>query len=180
MRDPAYNKVFGPAAEQDVQRLALLQQHGDPNSLTNFLANNFELKARGPAAGRPQLSRDVGLNTKAPNWWMTLPEETRRASATDPAVRGRIDATMNLIRADTRRGGGQRADSLTPEALAGGALALGHPAAAAAGLTPRVGSFLLGRQMRNPDFARQVVAGAPPLTIKELARPMAPAAGAAL
>ena len=176
---PAYNKVFGPAAEQDAQRLALLQQHADPGGLGRLLADNLELRSRGPAAaGRPELPRDVGLNPNAPDWWMALPEETRRAYATDPAVRGRIDATMNLIRADARRGGGQagQSDLSVPLSL-GGAAVTGNPAALA-GLTPRVASSLFGRQLRRGPFTRQVVAGAPPLTIKDLARTMAAAVGA--
>ena len=95
-----------------------------------MLANNFELKTRGPStAGLPARLPDAKLYPGGPKWWADAPEATRQAYANNPALRAQIDATMNVIRADARRGGGAPApvSSDPATAIAGGALALGHP-----------------------------------------------------
>jgi hypothetical protein len=176
----AYGKVFSPTNEQNVSTLQSFQQHGDSSSLGNLLANNFELKARGgPAAGRPQLPPDVGLNQNAPDWWANLPEPVREAyfPAGSPE-RAKVDATMSTIRGDARRGGGQIEPPDVAGSLSAGALALGHPGAAIAGMTPRVGSYLFGKLMQNPRFTETMIERrAHPLQYKDLARTLAAAVG---
>jgi hypothetical protein len=169
---PAYNQVFSPSGEQSPSILRALQQSGDPKSLSRILADNFGIKARGaPVAGRPSLPRDTGLNPKAPDWWDSAPEEVRGAYAVNPEMRERIDATMRTIRADARRGGSQveGPDIITPTAAA--AAVAGHPVAAAAAMTPRVGSYVFGKLLENPNFTRSMIARrVNPVTPQDLAR----------
>jgi hypothetical protein len=177
---PAYNQVFSPASEQSPSTLRTLRDYGDPKSLANILADNFEIKARGaPVAGRPELPRDTGLNPRAPDWWDSAPDEVRQAYASTPAMRERIDATMRTIRADARRGGSQveGPDIVTPSAAA--AAVTGHPLAAAAVMTPRVGSYLFGKLLENPNFTKSMIARRlNPVTPFDLARVMASSVGA--
>lgn len=171
---PAYNEVFAPS-NTGGENLSLIAQHQPPQStaLARILADNLELRARGPsAAGRPELPQDVGLNSKAADWWAALPEKTRTAYSANPAVRDQIDATMNILRADARRSGQLAPTSVDPTtALSiGGAIATGNPGVLA-GLTPKVGAWLNRRNLQKEDYLRTIVGGGSTATpARDLAR----------
>ena len=178
---PAYSGVFGPQGEKNVSTLKTLQANADPQALGKILADNLELKARGPAvAGRPELPLDTGLNARAPDWWAKLDNQVRDAYFPPGSPqRAKMDATMATMRADARRGGSQGEAPATDAALAAGAAVLGHPATAVATMAPRVGSALFGRLMQSPRFTEAMIARrANPLTPLDLARTMAASVGA--
>ena len=178
---PAYSGVFGPQGEKNVSTLKTLQANADPQALGKILADNLELKARGPAvAGRPELPIDTGLNARAPDWWAKLDNQVRDAYFPPGSPqRAKMDATMATMRADARRGGSQGEAPATDAALAAGAAVLGHPATAVATMAPRVGSALFGRLMQSPRFTEAMITRrANPLTPLDLARVMASSVGA--
>ena len=178
---PAYSSVFGPGGEKNVSTLKTLQESADPQALGRILADNLELKARGPAvAGRPELPLDTGLNARAPDWWAKLDNQVRDAYFPPGSPqRAKMDATMATMRADARRGGFQGEAPATDAALAAGAAVLGHPATAVATMAPRVGSALFGRLMQSPRFTEAMITRrANPLTPLDLARVLASSVGA--
>ena len=183
---PAYGEVFSPQ-NAGGENLDLLRQHGDANSLANILSQNFELKTRGSAAGLPSRLPDAKLYPGGPKWWADASEETRQAYANTPELRDQIDATMNVIRADARRGGAAPAivsSHPTTAELAGGALLLGRPEALIGGAigkaTAALASRYYGKKLLDPAFTTDLVQGGngPMLTPRDLARVMAASVGA--
>ena len=188
---PAYNAVLQGGGEQNYPLLEQLGLHADPSALSKILADNLELKGRGPvAAGRPTLPDNTGLPAGAADWWAKMPEESkalytgldagRRSRLPDAELRSRIDAAFNLSRADARRGGPMQVDPV--EAYPGKGIAVagmlsGSPGMIAGGLTPKISNFLFGKVLRSEPVTRRLVAGNPGLTPSDLARAMSAAVG---
>ena len=184
---PAYDELFSPE-NAGGENLDLLRQHGDANSLADILSQNFELKTRGSAAGLPSRLPDAKLYPGGPKWWADASEEMRQLYANTPELRDQIDATMNVIRADARRGGGAPAivssSHPTTAELTGGALALGRPDALFGALTGKALAYgarqYYGKKLLDPAFTTDLVQGqtGPMLTPLDLARVMAASVGA--
>ena len=174
----AYNDIFGGQGEQKKALWANLERNADPTELAQILSQNLELRGRGPAAaGRPELPPNTGLNTAVVEWWEKMPETMRsRYAPQGTQTRARIDANVALIKADARRGGASQVEEYPGISLAGASLMMGQPLAAGAQLVPKTANILVGRYLRDPEFARDVITGQRPnMTPLDLARIMSSA-----
>ena len=190
----AYNKVLSPTNEQDYPLLQQLSLHANASDLSKILADNLELRGRGPlAAGRPGLPQNVGLPAGAADWWAKLPEETKALytrtelapngqpmRVPDAVLRDRIEAAFNLSRADARRGGIAQADPVEnfPAASMGAAgLLTGHYGMVAGSAFPRISGIAAGKLLRNRGVTDALIDGYPALTASDLARALAASVG---
>ena len=174
----AYNAVFGGEGEAKKALWANLERNAKPTDLAQILAQNLEMRGRGPAAsGHPELPPDTPLNTAAVDWWDKLPETMRsRYAPPGTNLRAKIDANMTLIKSDARRGGASQIEQYPGVTLGGASLVMGRPELAAANLFPKIGNYLVGAKLRDPQFTRDVITRqGGKLTPLDLARTMAAA-----
>ncbi len=186
--DAAYNKL----SNSDV--LNALKEHV-PDALAQIMANALELKARGRAAGAQIPDPESATPRQTSTWWNALSDTQKDlfAGPVGTATRDRMDATVSTMEADARRptrtlpGAGGTTLGAPMTLFGSGAVlgGLGHILGGgggsltglAAALGPTVAAQTIGRAFTDPRVVRGIVNPDAYLSVNDLSRLMAGAAG---
>ena len=186
----AYSQVFGQGGNKNLNLQQALDQNTPDPALGKLLADNLELKLRGPrSAGSPLPDAETIDPKRALTWWSGLPNETKAMYAPPGSTsRAKLDALTNVYADELRRptrtlpgaGGNTLGAPATlyqnPALLAGiGAAGFeggGGPGATLAGASPIVAARVISSALTNPNFVRSVANPRPYLQPSDLARLM--------
>jgi len=167
----AYTQVFGGSGKDNLTLQKALNENTPDPTMANILANNLELKMRGPGAAGSQTPDPEAVNPSAGlKFWQGLDDSIKSQIAPmGSAVRAKLDNLMTVYGSELRRptrtlpgkGGNTMGGPLALLALmsgvgVGGGIVGGGTGTGLGALAPVAGTYLLSKALTNPNFTRMV------------------------